>query len=56
MAANAGYASPTADARFAPRLDQVTVGGIVSTTLDRLTPMSLLVTILLGLIVYDQCE
>lgn len=53
-AANVSYASPTADAAFA-RIQPAT-GGLAAQVLQNLNGWSIALTVLLGLVAYDQSK
>ena len=49
---SSAFASPRADAAFAPEA----VGGVVATVLDGLSLWTVLMTIFVGAVIYDQCK
>ena len=54
-AANASYASPLADAKVAQIVGHPQIDGLIA-QISQLSPWTLVLTILLGLVVYDQCK
>jgi hypothetical protein len=53
MAANVSYASPTADAQYALRY--VESSGILNRLTQGWSAWSVVLTLFLGLVLYDQC-
>jgi C-22 sterol desaturase len=56
MAVNASFVSPTADAKVAHQIAQLDVNGVLSTLLNNISATSLLLTLLMVAVAYDQCE
>lgn len=54
MAGNVSYASPTADAQYAPVLSTNIMGAILSRLLSNMNGWSIVLSIFLALVVYDQ--
>lgn len=55
MAANVSYASPTADAKYAPVLHANIMGAILSRMSSNMNGWTIALSIFLALVVYDQC-
>lgn len=58
MASNTSFASPLADAQYAPVQANAVVGGLLETVIKQtqgLSLLSVLLTAFIGLVVYDQC-
>ena len=56
MVANASFVSPTADAKFAQKINQFDTNGIVSTLLSGVNGWTITLTVFLMLVAYDQCK
>jgi uncharacterized membrane protein len=56
MVANASFVSPTADAKFAQKINQFDTNGIVSTLLNGVNGWTITLTVFLMLVAYDQCK
>jgi hypothetical protein len=54
MAVDVSYASPTADAQYAPVLSTNIMGAILSRLLSNMNGWKIVLTIFLALVVYDQ--
>lgn len=53
---NGGFSSPAANAEYGPPLHSAREGGFLVHFLAGMTGWSLVVTLLLVLVVYDQCK
>jgi hypothetical protein len=56
MAVNGTFVSPTADAKIAHRIAQLPATGLLSTLLENVNGWTLVLTVFLMLIAYDQCR
>lgn len=53
-AVNASFASPSADAQFAPELRGTPIAGVLGRVLEGVNAWSVIVTLFAMLVVYDQ--
>lgn len=56
MALNASFVSPTADAKVAHMITQFDTAGLLSTIFNGLTFWKAAIALLVGAVIYDQCE
>lgn len=53
---NGSFVSPTADAKVAHMVTELNVNGIVNRVLEGVSGWTIILTILLMTVAYDQCE
>ena len=56
MALNASFVSPTADAKVAHMITQFDTAGVLSTVFNGFTFWKAAIALLVGAVIYDQCE
>lgn len=56
MALNASFVSPTADAKVAHMITQFDTAGLLSTVFNGFTVWKALLALIVGAVLYDQCE
>ena len=56
MTVNASFVSPTADAKVAHMITQLDTAGLLSTLVNGFTFWKAALALLVGAVLYDQCE